>query len=104
MKTSRLFFTVLLLLSAAQPALADVSLQVKVLLEGAYNATSGLMRDDLRSKGLLPVTQPYAMSPFNYAGSETAAVGVLAVAGTDAVVDWVLLELRSADSAASVVA
>ncbi|MEB4590957.1 ImpA family metalloprotease [Candidatus Thiothrix sp. Deng01] len=104
MKTSRLFFTVLLLLVAAQPAFADVSLQVKVLLEGAYNAASGLMRDDLRSKGLLPVAQPYTVSPFNYAGNETAAAGVLAVEGTDAVVDWVLLELRSADNAAAVVA
>ena len=66
----------------------------KPCLQGAYDTTSGLMRDDLRSKGYLPTTQPYNFPPFNYTGSETASAAVLAVTGNKAVVDWVLLDVR----------
>lgn len=82
------------LLFFVQPAFADVTLQAKALLQGAYDTPSGLMRDDLRSKGYLPPTQPYNFQPFNYTGSETASTTVLAVTGTKAVVDWVLLDVR----------
>ncbi len=69
-----------------------------MLLQGAYEASSGLMRDDLRSKGYLPITQPYNVPPFNHAGGETLSTAVLAVEGDKAVVDWVLLELHDASS------
>lgn len=92
---SRFFSTfVLSLVFFIQPAFADVALQAKALLQGAYDTPSGLMRDDLRSKGYLPTTQPYQFPPFNYSGSETASAAVLAVTGNKAVVDWVLLDVR----------
>ncbi|MDQ5768780.1 ImpA family metalloprotease [Thiothrix subterranea] len=84
----------LFLLFFTHPAFADVTLQAKALLQGAYDTPSGLMRDDLRSKGYLPPTQPYNFPPFNYAGSETASATLLAVTGDKAVVDWVLLDVR----------
>ncbi len=76
-------------------------IRLSVLLDGAYDPGAGLMRDDLRSGSLpvtyplVPVAQPYSDAPWSYAGQETVASGVLAVAGSDAVVDWVLVELRS---------
>jgi hypothetical protein len=54
-----------------------------------------LMADGLRTGNLIPAAQPYAGAPFAYAGTETVAPAVLAVTGPDAIVDWVLLELRS---------
>ncbi len=94
MKIPRFLFAALLLVAGIHPAFADVTLQAKALLQGAYDTTSGLMRDDLRSKGYLPTAQPYNFPPFNYTGSETASTTVLAVTGTKAVVDWVLLDVR----------
>lgn len=90
------------------------SLNVRVLLQGAMlNVNSGsLMRDDLRAGGYLPLTTPYSAtisSRFTQAGGgggETTSPAVLSAnAGTaNAIVDWVLIELRSATSPAVVVA
>ena len=73
---------------------ADVHLQAKVLLSGAYDNTTGLMRDSLRSLNYLPSQQPYTNSPFDYTGSETVSATRLAQTGNQAIVDWALLELR----------
>ncbi|EIJ36381.1 hypothetical protein [Thiothrix nivea] len=97
MKASCLLFAVLLFIAGIQPTFADVSLQARLLLQGAYDATTGLMRDDLRSKNLLPSTQPYNYQPFNYTGAETASPDLLVREGDTAVVDWVLVELRPAN-------
>jgi len=90
------------------------SLNVKVLLQGAlFNVSSGtLMRDDLRAGGYLPLTSPYSASvtsrfaQFGGGGGETTTQAVLlANAGTpNAIVDWVLVELRDAANPATVVA
>jgi len=80
---------------------------VKAFLGGAYNAGVDLMNDDLRLANLIPTPQPYGgvqYTDFNYSGTETIGGGVLAVSGVDAIVDWVLLELRSASNPATVIA
>ncbi len=58
----------------------------------------GLMRDDLREKGLIPLAQPYSdrMTAFKYRNKETTTAEILALTGKDAPMDWVLVELRSA--------
>ncbi|MFN4086517.1 MAG: thrombospondin type 3 repeat-containing protein [Spirosomataceae bacterium] len=70
----------------------------KVYLQGALYGVltpETLMRDDLRTKGLLPSTSPYGyLSPITATGS--IAPSVLTVTGADAIVDWVFVELRSA--------
>lgn len=89
------------LVEVTSPALP---LRAKVLLQGAFDAASDLMRDDLRTAGLLPLVEPYTalgLVPDNTEASTWPAV--LAVSGNDAIVDWVLVELRSADDAATVV-
>ncbi|MDD5395109.1 MAG: hypothetical protein PHE17_18975 [Thiothrix sp.] len=76
-----------------------VRLQVKVMLQGAYNSVSKLMQDDLRTKNLLPTKQPYNIGSIKYAGTEVATASLLTATGNNAPVDWVLVEVR--DSAVS---
>ncbi len=72
----------------------DLNIQIRGLLQGPFNQTTGLMNDDLRNLGLLPTAQPYAQLSAGYTGTETASATTLATTGNDAPVDWVLIELR----------
>jgi len=65
------------------------SVKSKAILSGAYEITEALMRDDLRQQGLIPLVDPYI-------GERSIKSESLAITGDDAIVDWVLLELRSA--------
>jgi hypothetical protein len=77
-----------------------------VLLGGALNWTTGQMRDDLRQASLIPSTEPYS----SLLGLElentgaTVAGGLLSATGAEAIVDWVLLELRNNDAGHTVAA
>lgn len=84
---------------------STVVLHVRGLLQGAYNTTEGLMRDDLRKQGLIPSAQPYTetLTSLGYTGTETAAPAVLAATGKDAPVDWVVVELRNKTTPKTVV-
>ena len=82
-------------------------LAVKLMLEGPYDPNTGRMRDQLRSAGLIPATEPYTALGFTQAadgGGEALQAGITGVTGDQAIVDWVLLELRNAVSPASIVA
>ena len=56
------------------------------------------MQDQLRIAGLLPTTEPYTAMGYDHVGGggEQTSPAVLATTGNNAIVDWVLLELRSA--------
>jgi hypothetical protein len=56
------------------------------------------MNDNLRSAGLIPTTEPYTALGFAQVngGTETTTAGVLSNTGNNAIVDWVMIELRSA--------
>lgn len=69
---------------------------LKVFLDGPYNVSTGLMSTALNSGGHLPLSHPYAASPWNYAGTES----VSAIPNAN-VVDWVLVEVRQAVNAAT---
>lgn len=85
-----------------------IRLSIRALLQGAYNSSTGLMVDDLRHLGYLPKQQPYgslsdsfgytnspnAVSPFGHMGKEIMTDAVYTVVGNEAVVDWILIELR----------
>lgn len=82
-------------------------LALKVMLEGPYDAGVGRMRDQLRSAGVLPATEPYSGLGFTQAadgGGEVLQPGVTGVTGDNAVVDWVLVELRNAVDPTTIVA
>lgn len=64
-----------------------------VFLEGAFFGTE--MTTILNNTGLLPLTQPYNISPWNYSGSES----VISIPNAD-ITDWVLIEFRDATEAA----
>ncbi|MFN3875574.1 MAG: trypsin-like peptidase domain-containing protein, partial [Flavobacteriales bacterium] len=93
--------------TAVHPFCVSQSLAVtaRALLEGPYG-TGPLMSDALRAAGLVPATEPYTALGFAHVGGggETAAPGVLAATGSDAIVDWVLLQLRSVAAGYPVVA
>jgi len=72
-----------------EPAIINVNL--KVFLEGPFNETdmnTNLNPDDI------PLSQPYNIAPWNYAGTES----VVSIPNAN-VVDWVLVELRDTTEA-----
>lgn len=72
------------------------SVNAHLFLEGPYDANTGMMQDSLRVKGLIPLEEPYSALGFTQVGGggETVPLSVLNTTGSDAIVDWVLLELR----------
>lgn len=85
---------------------SKVQLAAKVFLEGPFSTNIGLMNDGMRSLGLLPTTEPYAGLGYVHVGEggESTTPSVLATIGNDAVVDWVVLELRDASDASVITA
>ena len=57
-------------------------------LRGGWNGTTA-MNTNLNSGGIIPLSQPYNTTPFNYSGTESVA----AIPNAN-VVDWVLVEFR----------
>ena len=83
------------------------SVALRTVLEGPYDTNTGLMRDSLRVKGLLPFTEPYTDAGYVHVlggGGETTTPAVFAISGPNAIVDWVVVELRDATDPSTVVA
>jgi len=77
---------------------SGVNLKLKALLEGPYDQGLNTMNDGLRQNGFLPVAEPFTTLGFNHfgdGGGETMAASVLNVSGNDAIVDWIMIEIRS---------
>jgi hypothetical protein len=71
-------------------------LMLQVLLQGPFDNGTMLMRDDLRTQGLLPQTEPYTALGFTYSGNGWPDVfdpALLDVTGPDAIVDWVIVDM-----------
>lgn len=69
-------------------------LALKVILEGPFSGTN--MNYSLSTEGLLPLSQPFNKSPWNYTGIEIVSI----IPNTN-IIDWVLVELRDAISASA---
>ncbi len=67
----------------------NYAFSVNTILRGPWNSATGLMNTTLNAGGIIPLSQPYNVAPFNYAGTESVA----SIPNAD-VVDWVLLEIR----------
>jgi hypothetical protein len=83
-----------------------ITVPLNILLAGPYNSNTGLMNDNLRSNGLLPLTEPYTSMGFTHVGEgggESVSPGVLATSGAGAMVDWVVIELRDKSDSTVVV-
>lgn len=86
--------------SATLPS-TELLLNAKVFLEGPYVTATARMNDGLRtltgSNGF-PLTEPFTGLGFTHAGGgggEAINASVLTVTGDNAIVDWVLVELRN---------
>lgn len=76
------------------------NLAIRMALGGVLT-TAGLMNDDLRTAGLLPLADPYPGFGYvhtDYQGGGAISPSLLATAGNGAVVDWVLAEVRAANA------
>lgn len=67
------------------------SLQGRVWLQGPYLSATGRMDTTLRNKEILPLIQPYTITPWNYNGTES--VGSITTVPLN-VCDWILVEAR----------
>ncbi len=74
--------------NGACDAYQRTKVKIKVLLGGAYESSGGIMKDNLMVNGLVPSSNPYGDSPWNYEGEECI------VSFPDECVDWVLVHLR----------
>ena len=81
-----------------------VKVAVRAFLEGPYQTASGLMSDALRTVPTFPLSEPYTGLGYVFTGGggETTTAPVLATSGNNAIVDWVVVELRSAMTPATV--
>lgn len=82
------------------------SIAASVMLQGSYDAASGLMSDGLRSLGVLPLNEPFTGLGYAHigGGAEYTSQPVMNVTGMDAIVDWVVIELRDAQDQTLVIA
>ncbi|HMQ77313.1 MAG TPA: hypothetical protein PKE21_16010 [Flavobacteriales bacterium] len=83
---------------------AVVRVAAKVFLDGPYVSGTQLMNDNLRNLGIIPSVEPYTGIGYAHAGGggESTTAPVLAVTGNNAIVDWVVLELRDKNNSATV--
>ncbi len=81
-------------------------LQLKVMLNGNHDTGTGLMKDDLRQNNYIPLTEPYTSLGYTHVmgGGESTTNDVLSTTGNDAIIDWVVIEVRDATTPTSVVA
>ncbi len=73
------------------------TLKANIWLEGFYKPNLQAMQSTLLPSNLLPMAQPFNSDPYFYLGDETLSY-------TMDVVDWILLELRSAADPTQIVA
>ncbi len=84
---------------------SGITVAVKGLLDGPLNSGTGIMDDGLRSPLIIPAAEPYTALGFTQVGGggETANPSVFTVTGNNAIVDWVLIELRNSANNTQVV-
>ncbi len=85
------------ILDHEQPSMLETVIQMSVLLSGAMG-DDNKMRDDLRIIGVLPTMEPYSAMGFPPTDQSSSEVSASVLANEDpntAIVDWVLIELRT---------
>ncbi len=72
-------------------------IQLRAALQGPFDVNTGLMRDALREQSLIPVIEPYSASGYTFldeGGTRSLSTGATQATGNDALVDWVIIEIR----------
>ncbi len=86
------------------PGDCGINFQLRAALSGALPGGT-FMSDQLRTSGLIPATEPYSALGYAYVGAAPGASlvpALLTATGNNAIVDWVVVELRSAGNAGTV--
>lgn len=86
------------------PGDCGANVSIRAALQGTLPSGT-LMGDSLRVHGLLPLAEPYSALGYSYTGlnpGASTAQALLNVAGNNAIVDWVIVELRNSANAAQV--
>jgi hypothetical protein len=81
--------------------IGGITANLKLFLQGPFNTATNLMNTSLNTAGYIPSNQPYNAAPWNYTGTESVAPGFFS--SNSAVVDWVLVELRTGTSGSTTV-
>ncbi len=89
------------------PTSSNLLLNAKLFLEGPYDSGTGKMNSALRlltGANGFPTTEPFTAAGFTIVGGggETINASVLATTGDNAVVDWVLVELRDKNNSSTI--
>lgn len=78
---------------------AGGTLSTKVFLGGPMDWSANQMSDGLRTANLVPLVEPYTALGWTVANANaTVPASMLQTTGAQAIVDWVLLELRNPDA------
>ncbi len=81
------------------PILVDV----KAMLQGAYDMGTSEMTTDLNTATMVPETEPYTASSYAHVGGGGEMTTTAIISAND-IVDWVVVELRDKANSASIVA
>lgn len=87
-------------------AAPTVAVRLKVFLEGPYDPGIDQMSTGLRANGSIPLIEPYTASGYAHVGGggEATTTAVLAANDNNAIVDWVVVELRNKNTPSQVLA
>lgn len=83
------------------------TVRVRAFLQGPFDPITQLMNNNLGQLAAIPLTEPYTDLGYVHTGGgggEVAPASINPASGTNAIVDWVLIELRSASDPSVVVA
>lgn len=69
---------------------------IRLFLSGNYNPSTGLMSTQLLGTNLLPQSQPYNQSPWNYNGNEVRNTQI------SNIVDWILLDFQNVGNSGTI--
>lgn len=83
-----------------------ISVALQLMLDGPYDPALDRMNDGLRTAGLIPTVEPYtALGHVQVnGGGEVVDATVFETSGDDAIVDWVMVELRDANDPTTILA
>ncbi|MGV3637442.1 MAG: DUF7619 domain-containing protein, partial [Flavobacteriales bacterium] len=84
-----------------------VLLSPRVFLGGAFSAASPIMSASLRTLPRFPQVEPYSVMGYVHTGTgggEVVSPAALLITGNNAIVDWVVVELRETGGSGAVVA
>ncbi|QQR87726.1 MAG: hemagglutinin protein [Flavobacteriales bacterium] len=81
-----------------------LKVNIRAFLQGPYNSGNGLMDDGLRANSLIPTQEPYTALGYVFVGggNESTTQPIIDFPGTNAIIDWVVLELRDKNDNTSI--